>query len=174
MTSLTRDMKYSSKLMVAGLAIFVAFLIAWLSAPLVLPGYSLIENTFRQNLMTVTLGPHESKVISSFNATANDAVIAYAINSSTVNFVLLEDGVPLSQPSPTLAIRPNSSGTFTLVASNTGNTTMTVALTYGVFPYSVAQTFYNVSGVYQSAAEFFMVLGLAIIGYGAYLRLRGR
>ena len=167
-------MRYSTKVVLAGALIFVVSLIAWLSAPLVLPGYSSILNTFHKNLETLTLAPHESRIIATFNVTSDSAVIAYSINSSTINFTVLKDGVPLTSPVQDLALRLTKSGTYNLVAENTANTTITATVTYGVFPYSMAQTFYNLAGIYQSVTEFFIVLGIVATGFGVYLRLRGR
>ena len=167
-------MKYSTKFAFAGALIFVGSLAAWLTVPLVLPGYSVVQSTFSKNLETITLAPYESRIIATFNVTGDSAVIAYQVNSTVVEFTVLRDGVPLIKPMQTLALRLTNSGTYDLVAKNTANTTVTVTVTYGVFPYSVAQNFYNLAGVYQSATGFFMVLGIVLTGYGIFLRWRGR
>ena len=167
-------MRYSTKVTFAGALIFVVSLAAWLAAPLVLPGYTTILNTFNKNLETLTLTSHESKIIAIFNVTSDSAVIAYSVNSTAINFTVLRNGVPLTSPVQDLALRLNDSGTYDLVAVNTANTTVNAIVTYGVFPYSEAQNFYNLAGIYQSATELFIVLGIVITGYGIFLRWRGR
>jgi hypothetical protein len=166
----------STKFVIVGSVLALAFLAVWLSSPLLVPGYAEVRQTFAQNERVVTLKPYQSVVLASFQTSGDSAIIAFALNPSLpINFtVLSSSGSPLTKPAPTLSLRLPNPGNYSLVVINTANQTLTVAVTYGVFPYAFIQNFYTITGILQNATEFFIVLGIAMALYGLYLRTKGR
>ncbi|MGC9105477.1 MAG: hypothetical protein ACP5HQ_03530 [Thermoprotei archaeon] len=168
-------MRTSSKFIVVGSILALSSLTIWLSSPLLVPGYAEVRQTFAQNERIVTLKPYQSVILTSFETYGDSAVIAFALNSSTTSFtVLSSSGSPLTKPVQVLSLRLPSPGNYSLVVTNTANQTLTVAVTYGVFPYSAIQNFYTITGILQNASTFFTVLGLVMVLYGLYLRKKGR
>jgi len=168
-------MKRGSKFVLVGLIIALTSLAVWLSVPLIVPGYQSVSQAFAKNERVVTLPPHMSVVVATFFASNDSAVVAFLLNSSSVNLtVISSSGSVVTKPGQLVSVKLPSPGNYSLVAINPLDSTQTVALTYGVFPYSTIQGFYTYTGFAQNVSEFFITLGVVIAAYGLYLRLKGR
>jgi hypothetical protein len=168
-------MKRGSKFVLVGLVIALASLAFWLFVPLIVPGYQSVSQTFAKNTMVVTLPPHKGVVVATFFASNDSAVVAFPLNSSSVNLtVISSSGSIVTKPGQLVSVKLPSPGNYSLVAINSLNSTQIIALTYGVFPYSSIQSFYTYTGFAQNVSEFFLALGIVIAAYGLYLRLKGR
>ncbi|MCG2887983.1 MAG: hypothetical protein L7H21_01705 [Sulfolobales archaeon] len=106
-------MKRGSKFVLVGLIIALASLAVWLSVPLIVPGYQSVSQAFAKNERVVTLPPHMSVVVATFFASNDSAVVAFLLNSSSVNLtVISSSGSVVTKPGQLVSVKLPSPGNY--------------------------------------------------------------
>ncbi|MEM0064311.1 MAG: hypothetical protein QXY37_01525 [Metallosphaera sp.] len=153
-------MKYS--LIIAGSVLLVVGLLLYISIPLYYPGYGTINDVFKTNRGATSLGPNESEIIKNISAQKGDAIL-FLVLTGNVNVSLLNSSkMPIINQQRDISVALNQS-TYYIQLINTGNTSVNVTYTYGIFNAESISNFYYGLGIFETFLEILILIGGAMI-----------
>jgi len=149
-----------------GTLLIVIFLAVYLLTPIYAPHYKNVENTLKNNYKETQIPPQKSVIVFTLSTTQTNNTIYLISNSSTLYLQVINTSGLIANNSEVLITKVYP-GNYSIVVANPTNTTQSVTVRYGIFPYSDLSSLYSLLGVVTTVSEFFIALGVVAIGYGA-------